>query len=184
MSAAASRTLHPASCTLYHAPGIVYPVPIPCTIHPARQVRAALPHPRHPEPRVGHHDVCLRVHRPRPAGASSPNLPRRPCASMPFSGRRHVRAPTRSLAIPRAFHALPWPSAPLPCCSLTIDLATWQCILSGADAYLLKPLRVHELTNIWQVRDAHLPSFHALPCPSMPLPCASMPLHARPCPSG
>ena len=25
-----------------------------------------------------------------------------------------------------------------------------QCILSGADAYLLKPLRVHELTNIWQ----------------------------------
>ena len=31
----------------------------------------------------------------------------------------------------------------------SIDLVQ-QCILSGADAYLLKPLRVHELTNIWQ----------------------------------
>ena len=31
----------------------------------------------------------------------------------------------------------------------SIDLVE-QCILSGADAYLLKPLRVHELRNIWQ----------------------------------
>ena len=31
----------------------------------------------------------------------------------------------------------------------SIDLVD-QCILSGADAYLLKPLRMHELRNIWQ----------------------------------
>ena len=31
----------------------------------------------------------------------------------------------------------------------SIDLVE-QCILSGADAYLLKPLRLHEVRNIWQ----------------------------------
>ena len=31
----------------------------------------------------------------------------------------------------------------------SIDLVE-RCILSGADAYLLKPLRMHELRNIWQ----------------------------------
>jgi len=31
----------------------------------------------------------------------------------------------------------------------SIDLVE-SCILSGADAYLMKPLRVHELRNIWQ----------------------------------
>merc|ERR1740130_433823 len=31
----------------------------------------------------------------------------------------------------------------------SIDLVQ-QCILSGADAYLLKPLRLQELRNIWQ----------------------------------
>ncbi len=31
----------------------------------------------------------------------------------------------------------------------SIDLVD-QCILSGADAYLLKPLRMHELRNFWQ----------------------------------
>ena len=31
----------------------------------------------------------------------------------------------------------------------SIDLVE-RCILSGADAYMLKPLRMHELRNIWQ----------------------------------
>jgi len=68
----------------------------------------------------------------------------------------------------------------------SIDLVQ-QCILSGADAYLLKPLRAHELTNIWQYVwcAAHDSVLVAATCPRahqrlairvvLALPCLALP---------
>ena len=68
----------------------------------------------------------------------------------------------------------------------SIDLVE-QCILSGADAYLLKPLRVHELRNIWQYvwRRRHelvLQQQVAVPMHACGAWHAACPERAHPCP--
>ena len=82
--------------------------------------------------------------------------------SLLLCSRRMSRVPPRGPAIPSCvFFKTPLGGVRIsrPCVSrggirvpvprVAVDLVQ-QCILSGADAYLLKPLRVHELTNIWQ----------------------------------
>jgi hypothetical protein len=68
--------------------------------------------------------------------------------------RVHARNPLKR---PHAATPTPTSTSTLPRCHVVTPrrrtagrVARSQCILSGADAYLLKPLRVHELKNIWQ----------------------------------